>query len=159
MAISDVYTATTSVTSAAAGPTALLSLYGQTTKRVWIVGVRVECTTTGAAAGNSSLFVLARPNATNTGTTPTGVPGNDYSSPTSLGLISTAWSTTPTTGTVLADWTIPQTTGSAWEEFPPLGYEWGVPAIASANANAGVHLFVTQNATSSTYTVQFVWSE
>jgi hypothetical protein len=37
-----------------------------------------------------------------------------------------------------------------WEEFPPTGYEWGVPAVANANANAGVHLFVTASVATST---------
>ena len=70
-----------------------------------------------------------------------------------------AWSTAPTVTTVLSDQELPQTTGSSWEEFPPLGYEWGVTNIASG-ANAGVHVFVTQSvATSTTYTVDIIWSE
>ena len=63
-------------------------------------------------------------------------------------------------GTVLWEQELPQTTGSSWEEFPPLGYEWGVPAIATGSANSGVHMFVTQSvATSTTYTVDIIWSE
>ena len=61
-----------------------------------------------------------------------------------------AWSTAPTPGVILAEWQLPQTTGSMWEEFPPTGYEWGIPAVANANANAGVHLFVTASVATST---------
>lgn len=63
-------------------------------------------------------------------------------------------------GTILAEWDLPQSTGSMWEEFPPSGDEWGVPAIANANANAGVHLIVTASvATSTPLTFDFIWSE
>ena len=47
-----------------------------------------------------------------------------------------------------------------WEEFPPGGDEWGVPAVANANANAGVHLFGQATvATSTPVSVDFIWSE
>lgn len=162
MAISDIYTATVSQTTSAAGPTALTSVFGGATKRAWMVGVRVECTATSAAAGNSSLFQLARPGngaSVTSSTTSVQSVAHDFSAPAGIAYSATTWGVAPTVGSVLADWTIPQTTGSAWEEFPPLGYEWGIPAIAITNANAGIHLFVTQNASSSTYTIQFIWSE
>jgi hypothetical protein len=162
MAISDVYTAhVANVAVAATTSTAILSLWGTATKRLWVVGVRVDVVQTTAAAPNNSLFTLARSNTTATGTsTSTGNP-HDFSAPASLGIIATTWSTAPTftTGT-LWEQELPQTTGSSWEEFPPLGYEWGVPAIANGSANGGVHVFVTQSvATSTTYTVDLVWSE
>ena len=68
--------------------------------------------------------------------------------------------TAPIIGTILGEWAVPQTSGSMWEEFPPGGDEWGVPAVANANANAGVHLFAAATvATSTPVSVDFVWSE
>jgi hypothetical protein len=163
MAISDVYTARNAGAALASSSiTAILSLYGAATKRIWVVGVRVELGKTAAAAGNSSLFQLARPNATNTPTTGASGSPHDFSAIASLGQVTTlanGWSTTPTLGTVLWEQQLPQTTGSAWEEFPPLGYEWGVPGLASG-ANAGVHVFQTNGDASSTPTyVDLIWSE
>ena len=151
MAVSDVYNYKSgSVALAATSATPVISLYGTAAKRLWVVGVRMLVGVTAAAAGNSLLFQLVRPNASNTGTgLASGVP-HDFSSPASIGQFAVAWSTAPTVGTVLAEWELPQTTGSAWEEFPPAGYEWGVPAVANANANAGVHLFVTASVATST---------
>ena len=116
--------------------------------------------TTAAAAGNNALFQLARSTSSNTGTSPvTGNP-HDFSAPASLGTYTSAWSVAPVVSTVLWEQELPMTTGSSWEEFPPSGYEWGVPAIASATANAGLHLFVTQSvATSATYQADLIWSE
>jgi hypothetical protein len=161
MAISDVYTGRSgSVAIAATSATAVMSLYGTAAKRLWIVGCRVEIGVTAAAAGNSVLFQLCRPNATNTGTGLASGNPHDFSSPASIGQVAVAWSTAPTVGTVLAEWELPQTTGSMWEEFPPLGYEFGVPAVANANANAGVHLIVTASvATSTPVFADFIWSE
>jgi hypothetical protein len=151
VAISDVYTYRSgSVAVAATTATPILSLYGTAAKRLWVVGVRVELGVTAAAAGNSVLLQLARPNATNTGTGLASGSPHDFSAPASLGQLATAWSTAPTVGVVLAEWELPQTTGSMWEEFPPTGYEWGVPAVANANANAGVHLFATCSVATST---------
>jgi hypothetical protein len=161
MAISDVYTArAAAVAVAATTTTAILTLNGTTAKRLWVVGIRVDIGATLAAAGNATLFQLARPGNTATATPLSSGNPHDYSAPASIGQQATAWSTAPTLGTVLWEQELPQTTGSAWEEFPPLGYEWGVPAIATGSANAGVHLFVTQSvATSTPYTVDIVWSE
>lgn len=161
MANSDVYTGRSgSVAIAATSATAVLSLYGTAAKRLWLVGCRVEIGVTAAAAGNSVLFQIVRPNATNTGTGLASGVAHDFSAPASIGQIAVAWSTAPTVGTVLAEWELPQTTGSMWEEFPPLGYEWGVPAVANANANAGVHLMVTASVSTSTPVfADFVWSE
>jgi len=161
MAISDIYTARSGiVTLAATGATAELSLYGTAAKRLWCVGVRVEIIATTAAAGNNVTFTLARPNATNTGTGLASLSPHDFSAPASIGQMATAWSTAPTVGTVLAEYQLPQTSGSIWEEFPPAGYEWGVPAVANANANAGIHLFINQSvATSTTYLINLIESE
>lgn len=161
MAISDIYTTRSTVGTSATSATALLSLFGTATKRLWVVGCRVEIQSVGLTpAGNQILFQLCRPGNTPNGTTPAGVSGNDYSAPTSLGVVCSAWGTAPTVGTILAEWTLPQTSGSSWEEFPPLGYEWGVPAIANNNANAGVHLFATaSNNTSTTLVTELIWSE
>lgn len=151
MAISDIYTfrsGSTAITATSA--TAVMSVYGTAAKRGWVVGVRVDIGVTAAAAGNSLLFQLARPNATNTGTSLTSGDAHDFSAPASICQQCTTWSVAPTVGTILWEQELPQTTGSAWEEFPPLGYEWGIPAVANANANAGVHLFVTASVATST---------
>ena len=81
--------------------------------------------------------------------TTTGQP-HDFSAPAALLTGYTAWSTAPTVGAILAEWELPQTTGSMWEEFPPTNYEWQIPAIANAAANAGLHLFVTASVATST---------
>jgi hypothetical protein len=160
MAISDVYNSRGTITLAATSATAAQSLYGTAAKRLWLVGVRVKIGATAAIAGNNVLFQLCRPAATNTGTGLASGVAHDYSAPASLGQVATAWSTAPTVGTILAEWDLPQSTGSMWEEFPPSGDEWGVPAIANANANAGVHLIVTASvATSTPLTFDFIWSE
>jgi hypothetical protein len=151
MAISDIYTFRSgSVAVASTSATAVSSVYGTAAKRGWVVGLRVEIGVTTAGAGNSVLFQLCRPSATNTGTTLSSGVAHDYSAPASICQGCTTWSTAPTAGTVLTEFELPQTTGSMWEEFPPLGYEWGIPAIANANANAGVHLIVTASAVQST---------
>jgi len=128
----------------------LLSVVGAATIRGLVVGIRVEVGVTAAAAGNSLLFQLCRPGNTMTGTTTTAGGAHDFSAPASLLTGYTAWSTAPTVGTILAEWELPQTTGSMWEEFPPTGYEWQVPAIANAAANAGLHVFVTASVATST---------
>ena len=160
MAISDIYTARVAPTLAATSATALTSIVAGTTVRLWVVGVRVEIGTTSAVAGNQILFQLCRPGNTMTGTTTTAGGAHDFSAPAAIGTGYTAWSTAPTVGTVLATWTVPQTTGSMWEEFPPTGYEWQIPAIANAAANAGLHLFCTATiGTSTPLVVQMVVSQ
>jgi hypothetical protein len=151
VAISDIYTFRSgSVAIAATSATAVSSVFSTTAVRGWVVGVRVDIGVTAAAAGNSLLFQLARPANTPTGTSLSGGNPHDYSAPASIAQGCTTWSTAPTVGTILWEQELPQTTGSAWEEFPPLGYEWGVPAIANGSANAGVHLFVTASVATST---------
>jgi hypothetical protein len=160
MATSDFYNARGTITLAATSATAAQSLYGTAAKRLWLTGVRVKIGATAAIAGNNVLFQLCRPNASNTGTGLASGNALDFSAPASLGQYATAWSTAPTVGTILAEWNLPQTTGSMWEEFPPSGEEWGVPAIANANANAGLHLIVTASAATSTpLFTDFIWSE
>lgn len=160
MAYNDVYNATGTVTLAATTATAVQSLYGTAAKRVWLVGVRVKIGVTGAIAGNQIYFQLCRPAATNTGTGLAGGVAHDFSAPASIGQFTNAWSTPPTVGTILAEWNLPQTTGSMWEEFPPTGDEWGVPAVANGNANAGVHMICTASvATSTPVKVDFIWAE
>ena len=68
MALSDVYSQRGTITLAATTSTAVFSLYGTAAKRLWLVGVRVKILQTGAVAGNDVTFTLARPSATNTGT-------------------------------------------------------------------------------------------
>jgi hypothetical protein len=151
VAVSDFYTVKSgSVAVATVSVLPVLSLVSPATKRSWITGVRVEIGVTGALAGNSILFQLARPSATNTGTTTATPTAHDFYSIAALSTGYTAYSTAPTLGVVLAEWTLPQTTGSMWEEFPPTGEEWGVPAIATGAANSGVHLFVTASVATST---------
>lgn len=160
MPLSDVYATRQTVTLAATTSTALVSLYGTAAKRLWLVGVRVKVLQTGAVAGNDITFTLARPSATNTGTGLASGAAHDFSAPASIGQIAVAWSTAPIVGTILAEYVLPQTSGSMWEEFPPGGDEWGVPAVANANANAGVHLFAAATvATSTPVAVDFIWSE
>ena len=151
MAISDIYTFKSgSVAVAATSATAVMSVFSTTAIRGWVVGIRVELGVTAAAAGNSVLLQLARPGNTCTGTSLSSGSPHDFAAPASITQGCITWSTAPTVGVVLAEYTLPQTTGSMWEEFPPLGYEWSIPAIASASANAGVHLFVTNSVATST---------
>jgi hypothetical protein len=162
MPISDIYTAKSGiVTIAASTITAAVSLVAPTTKRSWVVGVRVNVALTTAAAGNNCLFQLARPAlSTEVGTSPLVATPHDVSAPAALTLPYVTWSTAPTLGTVLWEQELPQTTGSSWEEFPPSGYEWGIPATGQTVANAGVHMFITQSvATSTTYLIDLIFSE
>ena len=151
MAISDLYTFRSgSVAIAATTATAVSSVIGTTTIRGWVVGVRVDIGVTAAAAGNSMLFQLARPANTPTGTSLTSGSAHDFSAPASIVQGCTTWSTAPTVGTIVWEQELPQTTGSAWEEFPPLGYEWQIPALANTTANTGLHMFVTASVATST---------
>ena len=161
MASNDVYTARSgSVSAATTSALALLSVFGTAAKRCWIVGVRMEVGVTAAAAGNSLLFQLARPGNTPNASAQASASTHDFSGPASVCQQATAYTTAPTVGTILAEWELPQTTGSMWEEFPPTNYEWGVPAIANNNANAGVHLFVTPSvATSTPVFVNLIFAE
>jgi hypothetical protein len=161
MAISDFYTALSgSVSVSATSSTALMSVYGTAAKRSWVTGVRVKVGVTAAVAGNTLLFQLARPSATNTGTGLASASAHDFSSPASISQMALAWSTAPIVGTILAQWELPQTSGSMWEEFPPTGDEWGIPAVANANANAGLHLFVTPSVVTATPVfVDMIFSE
>lgn len=160
MPTSDLYNATSTLTLAGTAQVPVMSLYGATTKRVWLVGVRVKVGVTGALAGNQIYFALGRSSGSNTGTSPVAGTAHDYSAPASLGTWTSAWSVAPALSSTLAEWDLPQTTGSMWEEFPPTGDEWGVPAIASGSANAGVHLFCTASVgTSTPVKFDFIWSE
>jgi len=150
MAISDIYTARAAVTLAATSATALTSIVAGTTVRLWVVKVSVEVGNTLAAAGNNILFQLCRPGNTMTGTTTATPNPHDFSAPASIGTQYTAWSTAPTVGAILAEWELPQASGSEWTEYPAQGYEWQVPAIANAAANAGLHLFATASVATST---------
>src|SRR5258708_24469606 len=112
MALSDVYSQRGTITLAATTSAAAFSLYGTAAKRLWLVGVRVKLGATGAVAGNDVIFTLARPSATNTGTTLTSGVANDFSAPASLGHTCVTWSTAPIIGTTLAEWERPHTAGS-----------------------------------------------
>jgi len=169
MPISDIYVGRANQFGSSTATTAvpILSLYATSTKRFWVVGVRVNIITTTAAAGNNVLFQLCRSGVastvTNIQTGSNGPTPHDFSAPASLGTIATTWSTPPTVGTVLWEQELPQTTGSSWEEFPPAGYEWGVPigsGTANAGTAAGVHMFINQSIlTATTYNVDLIWSE
>lgn len=158
MAISDVYTARNGNAGTNSPSTTntiqpVLSVYGTATKRIWVVGIRVELGVTAAAAGNSVLFQLARPALTTVnGLSLTSASAHDFSASASLGQQGTTWTVAPTLGTVLWEQELPQTTGSAWEEFPPLGYEWGIPAVANNTSAAGIgaHVFSTASVNTST---------
>lgn len=150
MAISDIYTARVSFTSSGTSATPMTSVVAGTTVRLWVVGVRVEIGTTTAVAGNQMLFQLARPGNTSNGNATATPTPHDFSAPATIGTQYTSYTVAPTVGVVLAEWTLPQTTGSMWEEFPPTGYEWQIPAIANNAANNGVHLFCTASVATST---------
>jgi hypothetical protein len=175
MPISDIYysTNTTSgvgVTLSTTTATCVGGLLPTTTKRIWVVGCRVEITSSLASAGGSVIFQLERTtttvNNTSASATSTAAP-QDGAAPAALTTsykALTGWTTPPVyaSGNFLAEWTIPQTGGSAWEEFPPLGYEWGIPVSASATggANSGVYLWATLGQASSTVIVaDLIWSE
>jgi hypothetical protein len=158
---SEIYTARSGiVTVNASTATPLHSVVAATTFRAWAVGVRVNIVATTAAAGNNVLFQLARPGNASDGTTATPIPvPHDFSAPASLLTNFTAWATAPTLGVVVWEQELPFTSGSSWEEFPPTGYEWQIPAIADASANNGLHLFVTCSvANSSTFTSDIICS-
>ena len=164
MAISDFYTVRAAVTLAATTVTPLISLISPATKRGWPTGIRVEVGQTAAIPGSTVLFQVARPNATNTATSLATVAGHDFYAPNSLSSFAITWSTAPTVSTtaggILTDHTLPQTSGSMWEEFPPTGEEWGIPAIATGAANSGLHLFATASvATSTPLIVDLIFSE
>jgi hypothetical protein len=159
--ISEVYTCRSGVVTVnSASATPLHSVVAATTFRAWAVGVRVNIVSTTAAAGNNVLFQLCRPGNSSDGSTATLTPvPHDFSAPSSLLTNFTAWTTAPTQGVVVWEQELPFTTGSSWEEFPPSGYEWQIPAIADASANNGLHMFVTCSvANSSTFTSDIICS-
>lgn len=161
MAISDVFTFKSgSVALAATAATPVLSVFGTAAKRAWMVGVEINVGVTAAAAGNSLLFQLCRPGNTPTATGLSGGNPEDFSAPASVAQGATTYSTAPTVGAILWEKELPQTTGSAWSYYPPTGYEFGIPAIANAAANAGLHMFVTPSvATSTPVFVDLICSE
>lgn len=152
MAISDVYnfdSGLVSIASTSQTPTYFIATTA--TKRAWVVGVRVSIGVTAAAAGNSVLFTVAR--AANSPSGGTAVTGRalDSSAPaafTTSNSAATAFTISPTLGNIVWEMELPQTTGSSWEEFPPLGYEWGVPV------SGFLACFVTNSVSTST-PVQF----
>lgn len=151
MAISDIYTFKSgSVAVASTSATPVLSVASTTALRGWLVGIELNIGVTAALAGNSLLFQLCRPGNTFTGTGPFGGTPEDFSAPASILQGYTTWSTAPTIGAVLWEKELPQTTGTPWGMWPPTGYEWGIPALASSSANAGLHLFVTASVATST---------
>jgi hypothetical protein len=162
MPISEIYTGTGTATLATTAATPLCSVVAPTTKRAWIVGVRVSLGVSAAAAGYSVLFQLikiANPTAPLVGTAATAVP-NDPSGPATLcTYLTSSYSTAPTSGgTIYWQQEVPQTTGSSWEEFPPLGYEY---CMNTGGVAGGIALWATcAVATASTVIFyEIVWSE
>jgi hypothetical protein len=156
VAISDIFTADSALVSiASTSQTALVCLNAASTKRAFIVGVRMTIGVTAAAAGNSVLFTLARTsNSPTSSNTVTPRPHDAASAAALSSALVAAYTIAPTAGNILAEWELPQTTGSAWEEFPPLGYEWAVGTSTS------VALFVTTSvATSTPLGAQLIFSE
>jgi hypothetical protein len=152
VAISDIYDFDSGLISVAAtSQTPTMYIATTSTKRSWVVGVRVSIGVTAAAAGNSVLFTLARAgNSPSGGTTVTGRAHDSSAAAafTTSASAASAFSISPTLGNILWEMELPQTTGSSWEEFPPLGYEWGVPA------SGFLACFVTNSVSTST-PVQF----
>lgn len=129
MAISDIYTADSGlVTISSTSQSPILNIRTTSTKRAFVVGIRVKIGVTAAAAGNDVIFTLGR--VTTAGTGGTAVTARPHDA-TSAAAFTTAFipsfTIAPTVGNVLAEWALPQTTGSMWEEFPPLSYEWVAP--------------------------------
>ena len=163
MPVSDVYTARTTVSATPASSTlGILGLQSTTAKRSWIVGVRVDIGKAASPAGESVLFQLVRTTTSVTGGTPSGtavITPHDVSAPVAITVAAAgSWTTPPTFGTVfLWEQMLPATTGSSWEEFPPAGYEWQVPA----SATAGVLCIVTGSSgvVSTPFTVDLIFSE
>lgn len=156
MAISDIYTVDSGmVATATTSQTPLLEYRVGSTKRGFIVGVRMKIGVTAAAAGNDVVFTLARAGNSPSGGTSANLRAHDAGS---AAAINTAfigsWTIAPTLGNILSEWVLPQTTGSMWEEFPPLGYEW------VGGASSSLVVFVTASvATSTPLECQLVVSE
>jgi hypothetical protein len=159
MAISEIYTADSGlVTISSTSQTALLELRssGTTSHRAWIMAVRVAVGNTGAVAGNSTLFTLARAaNSPSGGSSVTMVP-SDLAAPTAIAAaFKAAWTIAPTLGAILGEWEIPQASGSMWVEYPVPGAEWALPV-----ATASIAVFVTNSvATATPVQAQLVVSE
>jgi hypothetical protein len=162
MPISEIYTGTGTASLATTTITPLCSLIAPTTKRGWLVGVRVSLGVSAAAAGNSCLFQLFKiTNASSVSGTTGGQYPNDPAGPaTALCIFSTSSWTTAPTGNTNCVWQqeLPQTTGSSWEEFPPLGYEY---SLTTSGAQGGLALWVTCSVATASTAVYYelVWSE
>ncbi len=160
MANSDIYEANSGLISVAStgGTVPVMYVQAPSTKRSWIVGVRVGIGVTAAAAGNSILFGVARSTVGTAGGVATTLAPHDSSAPAALSsAFTSAFGTAPTPATAglfLWQQELPQTTGSAWEEFPPLGYEWGIPAGGTVACFA-----IPSVSTSTPVTFQLIVSE
>lgn len=144
MPVSDIYVAPSGLVSlSTTTETVILSVFGVTTKRGWAVACRIKIGNTAAAAGNNVRFRLARAGNTPTATGLASLNAHDTSAPASLLQFATTYTTAPTVGVVLADWEVPMVSGQPYTEFPIPGAEWGIPAIANAAANAGIHVFAS----------------
>lgn len=156
MAISDIYTVDSGMVSVSVTTqTPVLEYRAGSTKRGFLVGVRMEVGVTSAVAGNDIVFTVARAANTPAGGTAANLRAHDPGSAAAINsAFIGAWTTAPTLGNILGEWTIPQTTGSSWEEFPPLGYEW------VSGASASLVGFVTLSvATATPVEFQFIISE
>jgi hypothetical protein len=156
MAISDIFTVDSGLqTIATTSQSPILEARVQSTKRAFVVGVRMKIGVTAAAAGNDVVFTLARANAQGTGGTTANLRAHDAASAAAITTAFTpSYTIAPTLGNILAEWILPQTTGSMWEEFPPLGYEW------VGGVSTSLVMFVTNSvATSTPVETQFVISE
>lgn len=156
MPISDIYNVDSGLVNVGTTTTTPILLLSTTAnKRAWIVGVRVAVGNTATAAGNNVLFTVARPGNTPSGGTAVSTRAHDASAPSSLASATIGnWGTAPTVGNILWEMELPQTSGSGWEEFPPTGYEWGIPISGSV---AG---FVTaSSATTTPVSFQYIFSE
>jgi hypothetical protein len=156
MAISDIYTVDSGlVTISSTSQSPILLLNVQSTKRCFVVGVRMKIGVTAAAAGNDCLFTLAR--AANSPTGGTGVTARAHDAGSAAAITTAAipaYTIAPTLGNILGEWVLPQTTGSMWEEFPPLGYEW-----VGGTSTYLVGFVTLSVATSTPVEMQFVVSE
>lgn len=131
---SDIYEANSGLISVSStgGTVPVMYVQAPASKRTWIVGVRISVGVTAAAAGNDVLFAMGRSTVGSAGGTYVSLTPQDFSAGSAFTqAYVSSFANAPAPGTAslwLWQQMLPQTTGSAWEEFPPLGYEWGIPA-------------------------------
>lgn len=172
MATSDIYVVTLGSSGVSAGTTSatstsslIMTVKGSTAVRLWVVGIRIGVLSAGGSG--QVYFGLFRANNTpgSSGASAVTPQTQDPAAPSaavagwSAYSGSSGWATVPTVaaGTALWEQTLPATTGSAWEEFPPTGYEWNLPVQSGGTGWLCMQAFTS--ATSATVTCDLVVSQ